>query len=207
MVSNCLFPTPIRPLRCFTYRAKPRFPDRWRLGSMLQAGAKRSSCQVAAAGRSCISRELCLAIWQPIEASEILQSGVIRRCRSNTSERRRAGTMSRDHFREASQRCATARTPRSCVPPSPYRQQLNLNDGIAQPPPVPRRRCPRRRRRGCTVTPSGAHGSREKKQPHARGARPVIRFSRRLRWWPLCSRIAEHAQLGECDSPLLHRAR
>jgi len=86
---------------------------------MLQAGAKRSSCQVAAAGRSCISRELCLAIWQPIEASEILQSGVIRRCRSNTSERRRAGTMSRDHFREASQRCATARTPRSCVPPQP----------------------------------------------------------------------------------------
>ena len=117
MVSNCLFPTPIRTQRCFTYRAKPRFPDRWRLGSMLQAGAKRSSCQVAAAGRSCISRELCLAIWQPIEASEILQSGVIRRCRSNKSERRRkpdhaplakrpgssSPTMSRDHFREASQ--------------------------------------------------------------------------------------------------------
>ena len=64
-------------LRCFTYRAKPRFPDpgwtSWRLGSMLQAGAWSKAivlsgrcCSAAGAGHSCISRELCLAIWQSV---------------------------------------------------------------------------------------------------------------------------------------------
>ena len=87
----------------------------------LEPGAKRSFCQVAAAVLLVLAIPASLAnfAWPFGKASEILQSGVIRRCRSNTSERRRAGTMSRDHFREASQRCATARTPRSCVPPQP----------------------------------------------------------------------------------------